>query len=68
MHFSVWIFFNAKDEMLITILKEILDKYNLETNRLNEDVQACYNDIPFEEKEMFEDSIKATPKNPAGLS
>jgi hypothetical protein len=34
---------NAKDEILIGILKEILHKYNLETDRLKKDVQICYN-------------------------
>lgn len=33
---------NAKDEVLIVILKEILDQYNLETDRLNEDIRNCY--------------------------
>lgn len=34
---------NAKDEVLIRILIEILDRYNLETDRLNEDIRICYN-------------------------
>ncbi|MBP1960829.1 hypothetical protein [Paenibacillus aceris] len=34
---------NAKDEILIRILAEMLDRYNLETDRLTEDIRDCYN-------------------------
>ncbi|MGF7036093.1 hypothetical protein J2T17_007144 [Paenibacillus mucilaginosus] len=45
---------NAKDEVLIKILKEILDQYNIETERLNEDVQVCYKERVIEMQRHYE--------------